>query len=155
MTESGRPSSPPDPFALWRQTYEMAEQAWTKALEQTTGTDAFAASLGKSLDSYLGFQKLMRENMQVQLETLNLPTRNDIARLGELIVNLENKIDELDDRVERLIDDVAALRRARRDDPVTPPAERKADDKKSGSAPERPAPTPRSRSRPAPPGPIP
>ena len=115
MTEGGKRDAPPDPFAMWRQTYELAEQAWSKAIEQTTGTDEFAASLGKSLDSYLGFQRLMRENMQLYLESMNLPTRNDIARLGELIVNLENKIDQLDDRVDTLLDEVASLREERSD----------------------------------------
>jgi hypothetical protein len=48
--------------------------------------------------------------MQLYLESMNFPTRNDVARLGELIVNLENKIDDLDDRVDSLLDEVAALR---------------------------------------------
>ena len=116
MTDAGKRDTPPqlpDPFAVWRQTYEQAEQAWTRALQQTTGSDAFAESLGRSLDSYLGFQKMLRENMQVYLESMNVPTRNDIARLGELIVNLEDKIDELDDRIDTLLGDVAALRRER------------------------------------------
>ena len=114
MTDAGKRDTPPqlpDLFAVWRQTYEQAEQAWTRALQETTGSDAFAESLGRSLDSYLGFQKMLRENMQVYLESMNVPTRNDIARLGELIVNLENKIDDLDDRVDTLLTDVAALRR--------------------------------------------
>ena len=129
MAESGKQETPPDPFALWRRTYEMAEQAWGKALEQTTGTDAFAANLGKSLDSYLGFQKLMRDNMQLYLESMNLPTRADLARLGELIVNLENKIDDLDDRVDALVDEVAALRQGHdgdEDRPRSEPARKRA-----------------------------
>jgi hypothetical protein len=112
MTDSGRRETPPDPFAIWRQAYEQAEKGWTQALEQVTGTDAFSQNLGQSLDSYLSFQKLMRDSMQTYLETMNLPTRNDIARLGELIVNLEGKIDDLDDRVDMLLDEVGALRRS-------------------------------------------
>ena len=123
MTDAGkRDSSPPplpDPFAAWRQAYDAAEQAWTKALQQTTGTDTFAESLGRSLDSYLGFQKMMRENTQLYLESMNVPTRNDITRLGELIVNLENKIDDLDDRVDTLLTEVAALRRERATGPAS------------------------------------
>jgi polyhydroxyalkanoic acid synthase PhaR subunit len=110
MSDSSRQDPPPDPFALWRQAYETAERTWSKTLEQTTASEAFAASLGRSLDSYLGFQKVMRDNMQLYLESMNFPTRNDVARLGELIVNLENKIDDLDDRVDSLLDEVAALR---------------------------------------------
>jgi hypothetical protein len=37
--------------------------------------------------------------MNTQLATLNLPSRDDVARLGELILGLEEKIDQLDDRL--------------------------------------------------------
>jgi hypothetical protein len=37
--------------------------------------------------------------MRSYLEQVNLPTREDITRLGELIVALEEKVDQLDDRL--------------------------------------------------------
>ena len=40
--------------------------------------------------------------MKSYLEGINLPTREDIARLGELIVALEEKVDQLDDRLARI-----------------------------------------------------
>ena len=40
--------------------------------------------------------------MRSYLEQINLPTREDIARLGELIVSLEEKVDQLDDRLARI-----------------------------------------------------
>src|SRR5919202_1314020 len=69
---------PPDPFELWRQIYETNERAW---------------------NTVLSAQKTVRDNMRLYLEQINLPTREDIARLGELIVALEEKVDQLDDRL--------------------------------------------------------
>ena len=40
--------------------------------------------------------------MRSYLEQINLPTREDIGRLGELIVSLEEKVDQLDDRLARI-----------------------------------------------------
>src|SRR5207302_11096563 len=90
-----RPSS--DPFEVWRQIYETNERAWNAVLERTVNNPSFAESSGKILETFLAAQKTVRENMRSYLEQINLPTREDIARLGELIVALEEKVDQLDD----------------------------------------------------------
>jgi polyhydroxyalkanoic acid synthase PhaR subunit len=98
-------SPPPrstDPFELWRQIYETNERAWNAVLERTVNNPAFAESSGKILETFLSAQKTVRENMRSYLEQINLPTREDIARLGELIVALEEKVDQLDDRLARI-----------------------------------------------------
>jgi polyhydroxyalkanoic acid synthase PhaR subunit len=92
-------SRPSDPFELWRQIYETNERAWNAVLERTVNNPAFAESSGKILETFLSAQKTVRDNMRQYLEQINLPTREDIARLGELIVSLEEKIDQLDDRL--------------------------------------------------------
>src|SRR5438067_956496 len=94
---AARPSS--DPFELWRQIYETNERAWNAVLERTVNNPAFAESSGKILETFLSAQKTVRDNMKSYLEGINLPTREDIARLGELIVSLEEKVDQLDDRL--------------------------------------------------------
>jgi polyhydroxyalkanoic acid synthase PhaR subunit len=106
--QPGPSSRPTDPFELWRQIYETNERAWNAVLERTVNNPAFAESSGKILETFLSAQKTVRDNMRSYLEQINLPTREDIARLGELIVSLEEKIDQLDDRVARLEKSVAA-----------------------------------------------
>src|ERR671932_2070627 len=104
---------PPDPFELWRQIYETNERAWNTVLERTVSNPAFAESSGKILETFLSAQKTVRDNMRSYLEQINLPTREDIARLGELIVSLEEKVDQLDDRlasVERAVTRVSEER---------------------------------------------
>jgi polyhydroxyalkanoic acid synthase PhaR subunit len=98
-SQSSPPGRPPDPFELWRQIYDTNERAWNAVLERTVNNPAFAESTGKILETFLAAQKTVRDNMRSYLEQINLPTREDIARLGELIVSLEEKIDQLDDRM--------------------------------------------------------
>jgi polyhydroxyalkanoic acid synthase PhaR subunit len=96
------PPAASDAFDLWKQIYEANERAWNGALEQAMSTPAFAESQGKLLETLLNAQKIVRDQMRAYQEALNVPTREDIARLGELIVGLEEKIDQLDDRFESI-----------------------------------------------------
>jgi polyhydroxyalkanoic acid synthase PhaR subunit len=96
--ESTRQSS--DPFEMWRQLYETNERAWTQAMEGAMGRPEFGETSGKMLETMLAAQKAVRDNMRTYLETINVPTREDIARVGELVVGIEEKIDQLADRLD-------------------------------------------------------
>jgi polyhydroxyalkanoic acid synthase PhaR subunit len=110
MTKPDEPTGPADPFELWRQLYDTNEKAWSAALEQAMGSPEFGESSGKLLETMLAAQKSVRDNMRTYLETMNVPTREDIARLGELVVGLEEKIDQLGDRFDAIEEAVRAKR---------------------------------------------
>ena len=102
MTKAEEAGQAPDPYEVWRQLYETNERAWSSALEQAMGSPEFGESSGKLLETLLAAQKSSRDNMRVYLETMNVPTREDIARLGELVIGLEEKIDQLADRFDSI-----------------------------------------------------
>jgi polyhydroxyalkanoic acid synthase PhaR subunit len=104
MTKTQETSQDPDVFAVWRELYDANEKAWTAALEQTMASPEFNDSSGRLLETMLAAQKQVRDNMRAYLETMNVPTREDIARLGELIVGLEEKSDQIADRLDALDD---------------------------------------------------
>jgi polyhydroxyalkanoic acid synthase PhaR subunit len=106
MTKTRDAGPDTDVFGVWRQLYDANEKAWTTALEQAMGSTEFSESSGRLLETMLAAQKSVRENMRAYLETMNVPTREDIARLGELIVGLEEKSDQILDRVDVLEVDV-------------------------------------------------
>jgi polyhydroxyalkanoic acid synthase PhaR subunit len=112
MTNEQRdPGAPTDPFALWKQWYEQNEKAWGSSVAQATGTEAFAEMQGKMLESFLAFQKTLRDASRAQLEALGLPTRDDVARLGEIVLGLEEKIDQLAERLAPPVATAASKRR--------------------------------------------
>jgi polyhydroxyalkanoic acid synthase PhaR subunit len=106
MTKTGETGQTTDPFEVWRQLYDTNERTWSAALEQAMGSPEFGESSGKLLETMLAAQKSVRDNMRTYLETMNLPTREDIARLGELVIGLEEKIDQLADRLDAIEDAV-------------------------------------------------
>ncbi len=108
MTKAEGTSRATDPFETWRQLYDANERAWSTALGEAMGSPEFADSSGKMLETMLAAQKSVRDNMRTYLETMNVPTREDIARLGELVVGLEEKIDQLADRLDSIEDAVRA-----------------------------------------------
>ena len=93
-----------DPFEVWREMYDANERAWSTALEEAMNSTEFRESSGKLLETMLAAQKSVRNNMRTYLETMNVPTREDIARLGELVIGLEEKIDQLTDRFDAIED---------------------------------------------------
>jgi len=110
MTKPDQQAEATDPFELWRQLYDTNEKAWSAALEQAMGSPEFGESSGKLLETMLAAQKSVRDNMRTYLETMNVPTREDIARLGELVVGLEEKIDQLGDRLDGIEEAVRSKR---------------------------------------------
>jgi polyhydroxyalkanoic acid synthase PhaR subunit len=104
MTKTEETTQDTDAFAVWRQLYDANEKAWTTALEQAMGTSEFGDSSGRLLETMLAAQKSVRDNMRAYLETMNVPTREDIARLGELVIGLEEKSDQIADRLDALDD---------------------------------------------------
>jgi polyhydroxyalkanoic acid synthase PhaR subunit len=125
MTRPEETNRATDPFETWRQLYDANERAWSSALEQAMGSPEFSESSGKVLETMLAAQKAVRTNMRNYLESMNVPTREDIARLGELVVGLEEKVDQVADRLDAI---EAAVRvapamdatRARRAAPAKP-----------------------------------
>ena len=98
MTERQAPD-PQDLIAMWRQLYDANEKVWGEASSEFMNTPAFAQWQGRMLETFLGFQKALKDSTTAQLQAANIPTRDDIARLGELILGLEEKIDQLADRI--------------------------------------------------------
>jgi polyhydroxyalkanoic acid synthase PhaR subunit len=140
MTKTDEAGRAPDPYEVWRQLYETNERAWSSALEQAMGSPEFGESSGKLLETLLAAQKSSRDNMRIYLETMNVPTREDIARLGELVIGLEEKIDQLADRFDSM---EGAMRSAAKPAPAAPAA------KAAPTAKPAPAPKPAAKAKPA------
>jgi polyhydroxyalkanoic acid synthase PhaR subunit len=107
-TGGDRSGGAPDPLKFWRDLYGQNEASWSKVIEQGMGTEAFAQMIGQTLDAYVSFQKALRESLNRYLETMNLPSRDDVGRLGAQLVALEAKIDGVDEKLDDLHDRLKA-----------------------------------------------
>ena len=96
----------PDVTTQWKQFLDQSIDAWSRALGQAMNTEAFAQQLGRYLDQWLvaygPAKKAMDQSLDTALQTLNLASRTQLTAVARQLV-------ELDERVERLEDDVRAV----------------------------------------------
>ena len=109
----------PDLMTQWKQFLDQSIDAWSKALGQAMSTDSFAQMMGRTLDQWLVAQgpakRAADQSVEAGLQALNLPSRTQVA-------NLAKQISELEDRLERLEDAIAAVGRRVEPRPQPPPA---------------------------------
>lgn len=90
-----------DPFSALKQWYDTTSEMWSKVVEDAIGTEQFAEAMSRILESYTSFSRMFRQASKASFNNLQLPTRSDIARLTGLIVNLEEKVDRIEDSLEQ------------------------------------------------------
>ncbi|TWT11485.1 hypothetical protein [Reyranella sp. CPCC 100927] len=107
-----QPSKPIDPFSLWRDWLGEFEKRSNTSLNEAMSSEQFAQMFGQSTGLAMGVQKVVGETMTRHLTALNLPTRADIAALGERLNAVETLLNKIVDRLDRS-DAVAAAPDAR------------------------------------------
>lgn len=96
---------PFDPFALWKQFYDKAEEQWSQTVDEAMHKEEFSKLMGQSLNSYLQYQNMARQSAEKYLEQANMPSRQDVANVASMIVNVETKVDRLEQTIEEEVVD--------------------------------------------------
>ena len=87
---------PADPFTLFKQWYDGASETWSKAVGEIIGSERFMQMASQFLESYTSFARTFHRASEEYFSNLQLPTRSDIARVAGLVINVEEKVDQLD-----------------------------------------------------------
>ena len=99
----------PELLPQWKQFLDQWIEAWSKVLGQAMGTEQFAKLMGQSLEQLLATHGSLRRAAEQQteqaLQALQLPSRAQVTAIAKMIVELEERLDRLEDRID------AALRR--------------------------------------------
>lgn len=94
-------SIPADPFTFFKQWYDATSESWAKVVGDISGSDRFMQAASQFLESYASFVRASRRASEEYFgHLLQLSTRSDIARVAELVINVENKVDKLDEAFE-------------------------------------------------------
>lgn len=91
-----------DAFALWKNLYDQTENAWRDVIQQTLEQKSFAEGLGQVQSQYLQVQGIVNGLTEAYLKQLNMPSRDEIAQVASLIINVDAKVDELEDQLDDL-----------------------------------------------------
>ncbi len=82
----------PDVGQLWRNWLVDTERQWNAFFNDVMGTDSFGRFLGGYMEIYSTFQRLVAQNMERSLSTLNVPSRSDIVELSERLGGVEERL---------------------------------------------------------------
>jgi polyhydroxyalkanoic acid synthase PhaR subunit len=91
---------PADPFTLMKQWYDATSESWAKVIGDIIGTEKFMESASQFLESYASLYKTFRRANEEFFSNLQLPTRSDIARVAELVIKVEDKVESIEDTLE-------------------------------------------------------
>ena len=93
----------PELLAQWKQFLDQWIEAWSKVLGQAMGTEQFAKMMGQSLDQMLvtaaPARKVVDQQIEQALQALNLPSRTQLTGIAKQLVELEDRIDRLEDSI--------------------------------------------------------
>lgn len=95
---SGSEPPPEDPFQPVREAYDQAVESWSKATEQFLASQGAADASREFMQRYVEVHASLRSATQAAAESIHFPTTEDIARLAELVINVERKVEEVAER---------------------------------------------------------
>lgn len=98
-----------DPFTLFKEWYDATSDQWSKVVEETLSSKQFLESTRPFLESYASIALAFRRANEEYFKRLQLPTIADIANVAQLVINLEEKIDTIEDALEKFEDAQATL----------------------------------------------
>ncbi|HEX8817295.1 MAG TPA: hypothetical protein VF753_17510 [Terriglobales bacterium] len=101
-------SKPVDPAEPWRGVRDAYLDAWAKTMVDTVNNESYAQATGAMLETYLTvsapFREAVERAMLKSLEQLAMPSRSDIVSLAERLTNIELRLDDLDAKIDKLLD---------------------------------------------------
>lgn len=93
----------PEVLGLWKQFLDQSIEAWSRALGQAMHTEAFAQLLGRYLDQWLSAagpaRQAMEQTLDGALATLNLASRSQLTRVARQIVELDERVERMEDHL--------------------------------------------------------
>ena len=106
---SSAPPPPEDPLRPMREAYEQAVEGWSKAMEEMVASEEFASVSGEFLKRYVEMQESLRTASRAAAESVHFPTTDDLARLAQLVINVERKVDEVSDEAHAIAGRLATI----------------------------------------------
>lgn len=89
-----------DPFAFWKSWYDRTESILSDMINETLEKEAFAEWMGQLQSGYLSYQQWLNKATETYFKQFNIPSREEISNIATLIINVEEKLEELDEKVE-------------------------------------------------------
>ena len=105
-----------DPFDAFRKMRDTYLEGMSKVMIDAVNTEEYAQANGALLNNYLTlsapFREALDKAMIMALEQFSLPSRQQLMALAERFTNLEMRLDDLDAKLDRIVELSSAARTA-------------------------------------------
>ena len=91
---------PADPLQFATRWYNATSGPFSDFVGDVIEREEFLEPSSQFLQSYAGFYKVFKRNSEEYLKSLQLPVRSDVSRVAELVINLEDKVDRIEEVLE-------------------------------------------------------
>jgi 2-oxoacid dehydrogenase-like protein with E3 subunit-binding domain len=91
---------PADPLQFATRWYNATSGPFSDFVGDVIEREEFLEPSSQFLQSYASFYKVFKRNSEEYLKSLQLPVRSDISRVAGLVINLEDKIDRIEEVLE-------------------------------------------------------
>lgn len=119
-----------DPMDRFRELVTEWERGFDALANRFMGTDEFSRAMNQFQNLQLSLQKAFAENMAKHLANVNVPSRDDILRIGEAVHEMDMRLARMEQRLDELARATGvAPTRPRKGPPRTrkPPSQRPPD----------------------------
>ena len=93
-------SLPADPLQFATRWYNATSGPFSDFVGDVIEREEFLEPSSQFLQSYASFYKVFKRNSEEYLKNLQLPVRSDITRVAGLVINLEDKVDRIEEVLE-------------------------------------------------------
>lgn len=98
LLSAGAP--PSDPLQFATQWYNATSGPFSDFVGDVIEREEFLEPSSRFLQHYASFYKVYKRNSEEYLKNLQIPVRSDITRIATLVVNLEDKVDHIEELLE-------------------------------------------------------
>jgi hypothetical protein len=109
MSEENENSTPPvDPFETLRKMRDAYLEGMSKVMIDAVNTEEYTQSTSGALTNLLAvmapFREALDKSMAIALDQFSLPSREQVAALSERFTNIELRLDDLDAKLDRIVE---------------------------------------------------
>ncbi|MEQ8187436.1 MAG: hypothetical protein ABRQ39_05635 [Candidatus Eremiobacterota bacterium] len=101
-----------DPTQFGKQFYEQMEKTFIEKMNELIHNPSFLANISKGVEAGLEGKKKNDELMKNYLEKMNMPTREDSAKILQYLQKIESKLLDLEEKIEDLSDEIGDIKQS-------------------------------------------
>ena len=90
---------PKDPSAIFNEWVTQWERNFDSFANKVMGTEGFSQAMNETQKAQLKMQGMFAQFMTEQLANMNMPTRDDVLRLGEAITAVDRRLERIEEKL--------------------------------------------------------